>query len=142
FLHKKGLAHGDIKPQNIIFVNGRPKLADVGLLRNMKADGQDILVGTPGYMPPAPESPGTEQGDVYGLGMVLYVIRTGSIPAHFPELSTTLVENSPLNDFAPFNRIILKACEPDAGKRYQTAAAMNSELVELAKLRDSKPEAE
>src|SRR5215471_15356551 len=33
-LHAHGLVHRDIKPSNIIFVKGKPKLADIGLVTN------------------------------------------------------------------------------------------------------------
>ena len=57
-LHKQGLVHRDIKPSNIIFVKGRPKLADIGLVTDA-GDAQSI-VGTEGYL--APEGPGTRAG--------------------------------------------------------------------------------
>src|SRR6185369_6946180 len=54
-LHLHGLVHRDVKPGNIIYVNGRAKLADVGLV---SAGGEArTFVGTEGYIPP--EGPGS-----------------------------------------------------------------------------------
>jgi CHASE2 domain-containing sensor protein len=134
FLHQQGLTHRDIKPQNIIFVNDRPKLADVGLTAELPLPGREnTSVGTPGYMPPAPEPPGTIQADIYGLGMVLYVIRTGRDPDHFPEVSSTLIEGSEHSDFIRLNSVILKACQPDRAQRFASAAQMGAALWEIEK---------
>jgi serine/threonine protein kinase len=134
FLHQQGLTHRDIKPQNIIFVKGQPKLADVGLTAEIRpADAERTFVGTPGYMPPPPERPGTAQADVYALGMVLYVMSTGRGPTFFPEIATTLIQEPETANFLPFNTVILKACEPDWTRRYQTAAELRDALRELEK---------
>ncbi|MEI9962527.1 MAG: serine/threonine-protein kinase [Limisphaerales bacterium] len=131
FLHQHGLTHRDIKPQNIIFVNGQPKLADMGLIAEIRPPEQTrTSVGTPGYMPPLPEMPGTPQADIFALGMVLYVLSTGSRAAFFPEIATTLVEVGNPADFFPLNAVILKACQPDLAQRYATAAEMHRALLQ------------
>jgi serine/threonine protein kinase len=131
FLHRQGMTHRDIKPQNIIFVNGQPKLADLGLITEIRPlDHLGTLVGTPGYMPPTPERPGTVSADIYALGMVLYVLCTGRAPTLFPEVATTLVNTEEPPEFLPLNNVILKACQPLPADRHTSAAQMRADLEE------------
>jgi len=132
FLHANGLTHRDIKPSNVIFVNGRPKLADIGLITDIRPPEQiNTFVGTPGYMPPPPEPPGTPQADIYAMGMLLYVISSGNDPKFFPDIATTIMERKEHSEFVRFDAIILKACQPDIKQRYQTAREMLQDLENL-----------
>jgi CHASE2 domain-containing sensor protein len=130
FLQQQKLIHRDIKPSNIIFVRGVPKFADIGLVTEAAARGGDVTyLGTKGYIPP--EGPGTPAGDVYSLGKVIYEAGVGLDCSRFPELPMSLVAEPGDAKLFQLNRIIMKACEPEAGRRYQSAAELHADLEKL-----------
>ena len=126
-LHKHGLIHRDIKPSNIIFVNGIPKLADIGLVADV-AEARSF-VGTEGFIPP--EGPGTARADLYSLGKVVYEICTGKDRQDFPELPTLMGDGEDRTELLELNEVIVKACEDEPAKRYQSAEEMHADLVFL-----------
>ncbi|MDA1277918.1 MAG: DUF4384 domain-containing protein [Verrucomicrobia bacterium] len=127
FLHQRGLVHRDIKPSNIIFVEGVPKLADIGLVTET-AEAR-TFVGTEGFIPP--EGPGTVQADIFSLGKVFYQMWTGKDRHEFPDLPSDLADATDRPDWLKLNEIILKACEGDAKKRYQTAEQLSTDLLTI-----------
>ncbi|HMJ65867.1 MAG TPA: serine/threonine-protein kinase, partial [Candidatus Binatia bacterium] len=131
YLHQRQLIHRDIKPSNIIFVNGQPKIADIGLVTVIATSPRTdaTYIGTPGYIPP--EGPGTAAADVYSLGKVIYEASMGRHVAKCPDLPTSLIERSDYKALLELNEIVIKAAADNVQFRYQSAADLHADLVQL-----------
>jgi serine/threonine protein kinase len=90
YAHKRGVAHLDLKPSNILFRSVEdawdvPKIADWGLSKHLLEHSQSVEGMSPRYA--APEQLDPEQfgetdtvTDVYQLGTLLYELFTGEPP--------------------------------------------------------------
>lgn len=87
-IHSHRIVHRDLKPANFLFVNGRLKLIDFGISREIKNDTTNIIrekqIGTINYMSPEAIIEGkTKMGrssDIWSLGCILYEMYFGESP--------------------------------------------------------------
>ncbi|HEX5376672.1 MAG TPA: protein kinase [Solirubrobacterales bacterium] len=84
--HARNMVHRDIKPQNVLIdAEGRAKLTDFGISRQLEQDGMTAtgrVLGTTDYVAPE-QAMGRKvdpRSDVYSLGVVLYEMLVGQVP--------------------------------------------------------------
>lgn len=110
YLHQHGILHRDLKPGNVLVVDGVVKVLDFGVaLAAHDRTGADRIVGTLSYM--APEllqgDPPTVESDLYSFGVMAYQVFAGRHPFRW-ETQYELLEDilssdpdaTPLEDYS------------------------------------------
>lgn len=105
-IHRRGVIHRDIKPNNIMIdENGSPVLIDFGCAVPINASEKKHIFVTPGFSPLEFYSERSQQGkysDIYSLAATLYYYLCGKAPS---EVSTRVIVDE-LENIREYNRII------------------------------------
>ena len=130
---RAGYLHLDLKPSNIFLTGSREyRIGDLGFskLSSLKYTSLPSRYCS-SYTPPelhdvlATLNPTV---DIYAIGLILYQIyNNGVLP--FDGVAPAAVLPAPMNADYEIAEIILKACDPNPRKRYQTPIEMGQALV-------------
>ncbi|MGA5702299.1 tetratricopeptide repeat protein [Peterkaempfera bronchialis] len=143
-LHSRGLVYCDFKVDNVIQSEDTLKIIDMGAVRHLDDDGP--IYGTVGYQAPeiATEGP-SPASDLYTVGRTLAVLTFD-----FQGYTTTYRDTLPGPDqvelfarYESFHRLLLRATDPDPGRRFSSAEEMADQLTgvlrEVLSLQDGRP---
>jgi len=149
--HAAGIVHRDLKPENVfLLADGGVKVLDFGLAQRNPPPGEgkppaaeETLVGTALYMSPEqicgePTDPRT---DIFGLGVLLYEMLTGTRPFGRLTVGETMsailhADPPPMKAFGvnvppALERVVRRCLEKDRDKRVQAAYDLAFELSEI-----------
>ena len=144
YVHKHGLVHRDIKPDNLFYMSdGTLKITDFGIAAPIGSKGEsDAVQGTIYYV--APEAlmgePVSIASDIYSMGVVFYEILTGQLPfdgktvdeVAVKVMKRRMIEPSKVLPTIPksIEKIIITACRKRPEERYRSAAEMHDSIME------------
>lgn len=152
-LHSQNVIHLDIKPSNIMRrPGGEFALIDFGLSRHdllpdLLAEEFRLPFGTGPYLSPEQiqRDRGDPRSDIFALGVTLYYLLTGVRPFGTPRQKRALARRlwrdpePPIryNPACPpwLQEVILHCLEPEADKRYPTAAQLALDLATPEQIR-------
>ena len=120
-LHEAGLAHCDIKPENIVFIDGEPKLTDYSLLSGTLNRPNGAPFGTVGFVPPEmvdnPTRYDPKASDLYAVGKIVFCAWSGTDAALFPSVPRDI----PLREIGLMLPLYMKACSGSPNERFKSA---------------------
>jgi serine/threonine-protein kinase len=157
YAHGQGIIHRDVKPANIMLhADGRVLLGDFGLAKIFDGAPRPAIrdgrpdAGTPEYMAPEQIKGQTDaRSDLYGLGVVMYLLLTGRLPFSGSS-SNSVMEGHLYRLAAPprqlnprvtpaVDEVVQKALAKDPRFRFQTAREMSGALVTALVSGDAEP---
>jgi serine/threonine protein kinase len=152
-LHQQNTCHLDLKPANVLLhPDGHAVLLDFGL--SCHAHYPDLLaeelrkaVGSPAWI--APEQVvgvrGDLRSDIFAIGVMLYELATGELPFGVPQTAGGLRQRLWMDPTPPrslrsstpawLQEVILRCLEPEAAKRYPSAAHLALDLENTAQIK-------
>lgn len=153
YIHKHGIIHRDIKPQNIFYLpDGTIKLSDFGIAVDANLNETKTekgILGSVFYL--APEicegKQPTIQSDIYSLGVTFFELLTGRLPyeeGHAVDIAISHIKKPfpSTSKYSPnipkeIDRIVLKACKKLPKDRYKNADEMLVAIKKAMENRDN-----
>ena len=144
YAHMQGVTHRDIKPGNILYATTPTdvRISDFGLAMNISVETTQITgVGSPAYMSPEQirEELVDHRTDLYSLGVVMYQLLTGVLPFRGSNKYSMIYQITQHEAPPPsaerrgvpasLDRIVRRAMQKEAAKRYQSGDEFGEELI-------------